>query len=366
MTTIADIATNFISQSKGVSPMGGLVKGVEKGMAMKSSRAKSSFEAEKEANALTGRRKTLALAEDRFTYEKQQDLSALAKDEREIAQRENFGMGMAVVGASSPETALTGLQKGGKIDPALTIEDLPGFLAENDVDGKMGKFTEFQRKQAETERHNVAMEEKKGGTSISFDEAGNPVISIGDTKTVPKGAQTGLFKEVIASQQGLDAINQIESLYEPEFLSYGGAVKGAYATFLNKMDPEKKSQFQQRRAAFISAANKEFLRFRKWATGVAGGEKEMAEIKRATFSEDDSPQDFEVKLNLGRSLQRRFNARSRAALASGVNNQKAFKEYIKANPLDEIPTLQQRGDTLLEMGYDKEQIKEILSQEGYV
>jgi len=199
--------------------------------------------------------------------------------------------------------------------------------------------------------------ETPDGTKIRFGKYGEPA---------PKGAQTGLFKDVVNAQKSLDSIRQIETLYEPEFLTYGGAAKGKVATFLNKMDASQRSQFQGRRAKFISLANQEFLAFRKWATGVAGGEKEMAEIKRATFSEDDSPQDFETKMQGVKSLRRRLIARSTAALKAGINNQADFKRYLKDNPLGNIPTIQQRGDQLESEGYEKEQIIGILIDEGYI
>ena len=186
------------------------------------------------------------------------------------------------------------------------------------------------------------------------------------TGGLSKPTKTSLQKDIIENQTSMDSINQLEALYEPEFLTYGGLAKGKLATVMNKMDPEDRSNFQTRRSAFIGAANQNFLAFRKWATGVSGGEKEMAEIKRATFSEDDSPQDFEAKLGLIKSLKRRLNARMKAALSSGVDNQEQFKEYLKDHSLDGIPTLQERGEALQKLGYDKTKIKTILSQEGYM
>lgn len=183
---------------------------------------------------------------------------------------------------------------------------------------------------------------------------------------LPRGAVTSFTKEYVANQQGLDAMQQIATLYEPEFLTYGGAVKGAAATVMNKWDPKKRSKFQARRAKFKSAVGREFLRFRKWATGVAGGEKEMAEIKRISFSEEDSPQDFEAKLELAQSLYRRLNVRLKAALNSGIDNEADFKRFIGERPLDSIPTIQQRGDELLDADYTEDQIKSILVEEGYI
>ncbi len=181
----------------------------------------------------------------------------------------------------------------------------------------------------------------------------------------PKAAKTALFKDVVAGQQGSDAIQQIETRYEPEFLTYKGSATSKWKTFLNKLDPKEKDAFTQRRTAFITAVNQDFLKFRKWATGVSGGEKEMAEIKRATFSEDDSPQDFEAKLQMVKSLRRRLTARSRAALKAGINSEEQFDEYIKEHDLDSVPTLQMRGEQLEKQGYKEQQIMEILKQEGY-
>lgn len=216
----------------------------------------------------------------------------------------------------------------------------------------------------------IAKKTTEKGMKIYDPTTGNLIVDTGggspDLGGAPKGAQTELFKDVVQHQQEIDNIRQIRNLYEPEFLTYGGRAKGEWANFLNKMDANQRSQFQTRRAAFLSAANKSFIAFRKWATGVAGGEREMAEIKRATFSEDDSPQDFEAKIQLAESMARRLNARIKAALKSGVNNDKAFKQFIAANPLDGIPTMQDRGDQLEKLGYKPNQVMAILADEGYM
>jgi hypothetical protein len=195
-------------------------------------------------------------------------------------------------------------------------------------------------------------------------ETGEP-----DAFTLGKSPTNAAQTEISSNTQALDRIRVIESLYEPEFLTYKGRAMGEWATFMNKMDPEERSGFQSRRAAFLSSANRDFLTFRKWATGVSGGEKEMAEIKRATFSEDDSPQDFEAKLATTKSLYRRLNARLQSALKAGiepVEGNAAFQKYLKANPLENIPTLKQRGDELSRLGYTKDKVLRILEDEGYI
>lgn len=182
----------------------------------------------------------------------------------------------------------------------------------------------------------------------------------------PKGAKTALFKDIVAGQTTMDEMNYLDKLYEPDFLTYGGLFKNLKSNVLNKIDPDKRDQFTQRREAFVSAVNQSFIKYRKWATGVAGGEKEMAEIKRSVPNANDSPQAYESKTQLRKSLTRRLIARQKAALKAGVNNQLEFKKYLQDHPLDSIPTLQQRGDQLMQMGYEEDQVLRILTDEGYI
>ncbi len=209
--------------------------------------------------------------------------------------------------------------------------------------------------EAFTQKQDLA---KSGASSVS--------VFTGD---LPKGAKTAFTRSFVQRQQALDSLSQIEDLYEPEFLSFKGGISNTVADVMNKLDPAKRDEFSQRRQAFLSAVGREFLTFRKWATGVAGGEKEMAEIKSITFSDEDAPQAFEAKVDFARSLYRRLNARLAAALKVGIDpetNQEAFQEFIQVTPLDSIPNLQERGDTLSGMGYSEEQTLEILRSEGYL
>jgi len=210
---------------------------------------------------------------------------------------------------------------------------------------------------------------RQKGWSVTTNKDGTVSITQGDQGPLGKAPTNKFQEEVVNNQQALDRIQNLETLYEQDFLTYKGSAKGSWATFMNKLNPNERSKFQARRAKFISAANRDFLTFRKWATGVAGGEKEMAEIKRATFSEDDSPQDFEAKLDAAKSMYRRLNARLRASLSAGIDpakNEKAFREYIKANPLENIPTINDRGTQLEQLGYTKDKVVKILIDEGYI
>lgn len=214
-------------------------------------------------------------------------------------------------------------------------------------------------------RMDAAKRKGRGETTVTIGPEGAIVVSPGTDIRAPRGAKASMFKDAVASQTALETYDRIDSLYDDEFLTYKGSAKGAWATFLNKLDPDERSNFQYRRSRFLSEVGREFLTFRKWATGVAGSEKEMAEIKRITFSEDDSPQDFEAKIKTARDVAQRLNARIKAALVAGIDNDKKYKEYIKKNPLDSIPSISDRGEELLKYGYSESLVEEILKTEGY-
>ena len=211
---------------------------------------------------------------------------------------------------------------------------------------------------------------RKKGLDIRFGENGQ-IESISEGGTTGGGGlqrstRVQLEKGVLSDQSNLDRINYIESLYEPDFLSYKGGARAWAAGKLNKMSPEMRDQFTQRRAAFMAQANQYFIAYRKWATGVAGGKEEMAEIKRATFSEDDTPQDFEAKMSSIKQMTKKLLVRKVAAAKEGIKpGSQGWKYFLKNNPLDGIPSAQERGDQLLKQGYKKAQVLGIMREEGY-
>ena len=215
---------------------------------------------------------------------------------------------------------------------------------------------------------------QKSGFEIKTNADGSVTVTQGDgikgglTKTVKSSTQ----KNILEGQSRVDAQNYVSSLYRPEFLTYGGEIKSGIMTKLNKLTPTLRDSFTKARAAFLSQTNQAFIAYRKWATGVAGGEKEMSEIKRATFSEDDSPQDFEAKLQAVQFMTRKLLARQQMALRQGVTPEndaqgnpigKKWKDFVKLNPISDVPTLQKRGVELEGLGYSKDKIKTILRHE---
>lgn len=213
MTTIADVANNFMGNMRGISPTMGAARGYKAGvqlgqkdrsLALQEQQLAQQKQQSEKTNQLND--KKLSMAKDELAYKKRQEMAKLSEEERAQAMRQNFGMGMAIMGAKDPDTALIALQKAGKIDPNITVDDLPAFLGQNDVDGKMAGFAQFQQKQRETARHNQAMEQNKGPlvevntgtaeppykipTGFMLKDPSNPSLGVTPIPGGPKDQQT--------------------------------------------------------------------------------------------------------------------------------------------------------------------------------
>ena len=101
-------------------------------------------------------------------------------------------------------------------------------------------------------------------------------------------------------------------------------------------------------------------------TYFCGSERWAFRVKRSTYSEDDSPQDFVAKIANMKQMTRKLLVRNTMALKNGVTvGGKKWKRFIADTPLFGIPDLQQRGEELANLGYSEEQVLGILSNEGY-
>jgi hypothetical protein len=139
--TIANVANQFMSNMRGVSPAMSAAKGYRAGQILG-----------QRDTELENRKRALDMAEDKAWEEKQERLSKLAGEELEAHQRENFGVALSALSTKDPQTALIGLQKSGRLDPEMTVDDLPIFMAQNDVDGKLPQVVKNLQAQAMGEK----------------------------------------------------------------------------------------------------------------------------------------------------------------------------------------------------------------------
>ena len=183
----------------------------------------------------------------------------------------------------------------------------------------------------------------------------------------PTGPTTNdLQGTALTAQKNIDNLQYIQTLYEPEFLTYLGQGKAWTGDILNKINPANRNDFSTRAANFEQQTLQFFNEYRKWVTGVAAGEKEMMWLQDSIPSMGDSPQAFEAKIQTMIQRQHIVDVRAQAALRAGITpNGEGWEEFAKANPLDSIPTAQERGEQLEKLGYTTDQVVQMLRQEGY-
>lgn len=206
---------------------------------------------------------------------------------------------------------------------------------------------------------------KAGAPSTNVTVGGAQIMN--NPLPLDKQNTTKQQETVLDTQNQLDSLNYIKSLYSPDYLTYRGGAEAFAANVLNKMDPNQRSQFASRRANFISQTQQYFNAYRKWATGAAASEKEMNWLQESVPSADDSPQEFEAKLQTTQQRVKKVNIRSQMALRSGIQPgaDPRWQQFAAEHPLDGIPSANERGAQLEQLGYPKEQVVQILRQEGY-
>jgi len=115
--------------------------------------------------------------------------------------------------------------------------------------------------------------EKGPGVSVRVD-TGNKLTT---------GVKTQLQKDIIKGSQNVQSFKKTGELFKPSYLTWWGKGDKEVAQLLDKAGLASKAQkrlLKERNKWFLRAKN-DFIAFRKWATGVAGGEKELAEIATA-------------------------------------------------------------------------------------
>jgi hypothetical protein len=214
------------------------------------------------------------------------------------------------------------------------------------------------------------------GQTINIDNEGNISIGKGNLNNMSKKIQGKLEGDILSGTDALDQLNMIEATFEKDFYTIGGKSEAWLKNFFNKMDANQVDVFTQRKAIHDQYVLQYFNAYRKWVTGVASGEKEMAWIQRSIPSGNDSPMAFEGKLKSIKAYTEKAIARQKLALKKGINvepigyNDKgmpifdpAYKKFLNDNPYRE--PIQSRIEYLKKLQYSKTQIANILLNEGY-
>ncbi len=214
------------------------------------------------------------------------------------------------------------------------------------------------------------------GQTINIDSEGNISIGKGSLNNMSKKTQGSLEGDILSGTDALDQLNMIEATFEPDFYTIGGKGEAWVKNFFNKMDPSQVDAFTQRKGVHDQYVLQYFNAYRKWVTGVASGEKEMAWIQRSIPSSKDAPMTFESKLKSIKAYTEKAIARQKLALNKGLNIEPigyndqgmpifdpAYKKFLNDNPYRE--PIQSRITYLKSLQYSDEQIAKILINEGY-
>ena len=152
---------------------------------------------------------------------------------------------------------------------------------------------------------------KSVGTSVN--------INTGD---LGKATKTKLEKSIVEATSNIQSFQKTKSLFKPEYLTLFGKSKVMTASTMDKMGLSNKEQKKliKDRAKWFRQAKADFIAFRKWATGVAGGEKELKEIATA-FPDPvhNSPAEYIANLESIEETTKRVLALNSDFLSQGID-----------------------------------------------
>lgn len=176
-----------------------------------------------------------------------------------------------------------------------------------------------------------------------FDQLGMPTFS--DYAKAPakttlsiegltKPTQTQLEEGIIEGEKRIMGLNETEKLFNSAFLEYKGKAISEVQKFADKLGLGTGTEFLQKRSAWMTQAKQEFLVYRKWVTGVAGGEKEYAEIAKAfPDPERNSPAEFMANLKQTKKWAAKLNNWLKYTRTIGLSITETPEEAEKAAKL---------------------------------
>lgn len=171
--------------------------------------------------------------------------------------------------------------------------------------------------------------DKKTGSTVT--------VNTGD---LGKGTRTNVEKEIIEGVKNIQSFQETTKKFKPEYLTYLGQAENKINQVMDKAGvagKERQGRIKEY-SEWFRGAKADFIAYRKWATGVAGGEKEMAEI--ATSFPDpvkNSPSQYKANLESIEETTKRVLQLNADFLKLGINMDQPLDkimEEAKAAGLD--------------------------------
>jgi len=202
------------------------------------------------------------------------------------------------------------------VTESSAVREVEGFgevtvITQTDNTGKQNFFVEKGDKRIEVDSSQV-----KGATERTQDVAIEP------------GTKKGLETSIINSGEGLSRLFTIQSQFEPEFVTFGGRIKGAWTDFKEKAGADlsnDEQQFLTEFSTFQQTAFDNLNRFIREMTGAQMSELEAKRLRKGIPDpEKDGPVVFKSKMDA--SVKQLALVRARAI--------HSVREGITENPWD--------------------------------
>ena len=188
--------------------------------------------------------------------------------------------------------------------------------------------------------YNYAQKQGYTGSFVDFQKEMKRAGAI--TINMERATKTDLEKNIVETQTQIDAFNEIEKMFQDDYITYKGQIKAGAEKIGEKAGIFKPSGWLTKRQLWYQTAKEKFLAYRKWVTGVAGGEKELMEIAKSYPDPDNnSPTEYRANLKQARINAIRLQKRYQMFLSQGIV---PTKEQLSSIPLNQI------GLTKKEMG----------------
>lgn len=142
-----------------------------------------------------------------------------------------------------------------------------------------------------------------------------------NTGNMTTATKSKLQQDIIEGKQNIESFKKTRDLFKTEYLTMFGKGERMLASVADKagVSTEGQKKLIRDRSKWFRQAKADFIAFRKWATGVAGGEKELAEIATA-FPDPvkNSPEEYKANLDNIEETTRRVLELNRDFLNSGM------------------------------------------------
>lgn len=157
----------------------------------------------------------------------------------------------------------------------------------------------------------------------------NVTVQTGD---LSKTTKTKLEGEIIEGVQNIKSFDGTRKIFKPEYLTLFGKGESLTANLADKAGLSSAAQKNliTERSKWFRQAKADFISYRKWATGVAGGEKELKEIATA-FPDpvNNSPTQYIANLNSIEETTKRVLALNADFLRTGISLDQPLSSIIQ-------------------------------------